>query len=95
MTSLDISHFNGTNVWGMDYMFSGCKKLTSLNLSIFFSQKKERFWFSYMFNGCESLERIEFPKYVVSHLSTVKGLFCGCTSLLSIDFSFIHQVYQT
>ena len=48
-----------------------------------------------MFNGCESLERIEFPKYVVSHLSTVKGLFCGCTSLLSKDFSFIHQVYQT
>ena len=95
LTSLDISHFNGTNVWGMDYMFSGCKKLTSLNLSIFFSQKKDRFWFSYMFNGCESLERIEFPKYVVSHLSTVKGLFCGCTSLLSIDFSFIHQVYQT
>lgn len=50
LISLDLSHFDTSNVTGMHEMFSSCNSLTSLNVSNFNTSKVTDM--SGMFTGC-------------------------------------------
>lgn len=56
LTSLDMSHFDTSNVTDMNNMFSYCTSLTSLDLSGWNTSKVIRM--DHMFSGCSSLTTI-------------------------------------
>ena len=56
LTSLDLSHFDTSNVTSMNSMFYGCSSLTSLDLSSFDTSNVTNMY--RMFDGCSSLKSI-------------------------------------
>ena len=64
-------------------MFSGCKSITSLDLSHFdFSNKNMEFFFT----SCSSLKYVKFSKEK-KLVNSVERMFSGCILLTSIDIS--------
>lgn len=57
LTSLDMSHFDTSNVTDMNNMFSGCSSLTTLDLSHLNASRVSKM--SNMFSGCTSLTTIK------------------------------------
>ena len=55
--TLDLTKWNTTNVTAMDYMFNGCKTLTSLDLSSFNTDKVKNTL--KMFYGCTALKDLD------------------------------------
>ena len=87
---------NLTNITGMDNlktdevtdmgdMFSGCKSLTSLDLSNFDTSKVTGM--SWMFSGCESLTSLDLSNFNISKVTDMSRMFSGCKSLTSLDLS--------
>ena len=68
--------------------FSGCKKLTSIDLSNFDTSQVTGL--SYMFQNCYSLAEFDlsfFKLKTAGNVIMMNGLFSGCTALKSLDFS--------
>ena len=67
-------------------MFSGCRRLTSLDLSSFDTSNVTSMY--NMFNVCDSLASIEFGgNFDTSNVTNMRRMFCGCTNLTSLDLS--------
>ncbi|MBO4245034.1 MAG: BspA family leucine-rich repeat surface protein, partial [Bacteroidales bacterium] len=87
-TITNIENLKLYNCATVDYMFSGCTSLVSLDLSkIDLSQNKVLKNFSYMFSNCSNLKNLKLPQR--DHLCTtcsMKAMFKECTKLTNIDF---------
>ena len=86
-----LENLNTANVTDMNYMFSNCSSLTSLNLSSFNTDNVTNMYF--MFSNCSSLTTI-YCKNDWSLRSTYsEDMFYGCTSLVGGNGTAYKAVY--
>lgn len=69
----------------MNYMFTNCNALTSIDLSGFDTSGIMRI--SRMFNNCSSLSSLDLSNFNTSNVNAMTGMFDGCSSLISLDLS--------
>ena len=80
-----IKNLNTDNVTNMGGMFSGCKVLTSIDVSGFRTQNVT--YMDYMFDGCELLKTIDVSHFDTKSVTNMSFMFYGCKSLISVDVS--------
>ncbi len=80
-----IENLNTSNVTNMQYMFYGCKSLTSLDLSGFNTSNVTNM--QYMFSGCESLTSLDISSFNTSNVTNMSYMFQYCYDLTSLDLS--------
>ena len=68
-----------------EYMFYGCSKLSSLDLSGLDTSNVE--YMSRMFCGCSSLASLDLSGLDASKVTDMSSMFCNCSSLKSLDLS--------
>ena len=69
----------------MQYMFSGCSSLTSLDLSHFNTENVTSM--ENMFFRCSSLTNLDLSHFNTENVTNMEGMFSGCSSLTSLDLS--------
>ena len=84
LTSLDVSHFDTSNVTNMGGMFWGCSSLTELNVSNFDTSNVTNM--GGMFLGNNNLTRLDVSHFDTSKVTDMRRMF-GCSSLTSLDVS--------
>ena len=77
-----IKNLNTDNVTNMGGMFSGCKVLTSLDVSGFRTQNVT--YMDYMFDGCELLKTIDVSHFDTKSVTNMSDMFHNCESLTTI-----------
>ena len=80
-----IKNLNTSNVSDMAYMFAGCSKLKSVDLTYMYSPYVKDM--SYMFNNCLSLKTVYLKGLNTSNVEDMKHMFEFCTSLGYLDLS--------
>ena len=85
---LDLSQATSTAC-----MFSGCKDLTSLDLSSFNTANVTDM--VYMFDGCSSLIHLNVSTLNTANVTNMKGMFAECTALTSLDLSSFNTANVT
>ena len=80
------------NIRNISMLFSGCKKLISINKQNWFSNKVEDM--SYLFNRCEELTEIQMGKLSLENVKNLCGLFNGCKKLKKIPSSIREGNFQ-
>ena len=85
ITSLDLSHFDTSNVTDMADMFYGMSSLTSLNLSSFDTSKVKSM--NNMFYGMNKLTNLDLSHFDTSNVTSMGFMFGGMKSLTSLDVS--------
>ena len=85
-----IENLNTEKVKNMMFMFYGCKKLTSLDLSSFNTAEVENM--SYMFNSCSSLTSLDLSSFDTAKVEEMSLMFGNCTGLTSLDLSKFNTV---
>lgn len=81
----NIQYLNTSNVSSMYDMFSGCKSLTSLDLSSFNTANVKSM--SDMFSGCNSIKDIDINNLNMSNVESTNRMFLGCHSLTHLNMS--------
>ena len=85
---LDLSQATSTAC-----MFSGCKDLTSLDLSSFNTANVTDM--RYMFDGCSSLIHLNVSTLNTANVTNMKGMFAECTALTSLGLSSFNTANVT
>ena len=89
LTSLDVSHFDTSNVMDMNTMFGNMpfsnSKLTSLDVSHFNTSRVTNM--NSMFFACSSLTSLDVSHFDTSNVTKMGGMFNDCESLTSLDLS--------
>ena len=88
LENLDLSQATSTAC-----MFSGCKDLTSLDLSSFNTANVTDM--RYMFDGCSSLIHLNVSPLNTANVTNMKGMFAECTALTSLDLSSFNTANVT
>ena len=87
LTSIDVSHFNMSNIKNIWYMFDGCSSLTSIDVSNWNTHNLE--YITGIFSECSSLTSIDVSNWDTTNLIDAGSMFSGCSSLTNIQlFSF-------
>lgn len=81
----NISNLDTSKVTDMNYLFSGCNKLTNLDLSSFNTSNVTNM--NYMFLSCKNLVSLNISSFNTSNVKEMKGMFEHCTNLTSLDLS--------
>lgn len=95
LTSLDLRHFNTSNVTNMTGMFCNCSSLTCLDLSNFNTSNvtnmnyyyKQEDIFIGMFSGCNSLVKLDLRNFNTEKVTNFHDMFAYCTNLTEINLS--------
>ena len=82
-TITGLEYLHTENVTRMDYMFSYCKELTSLDLSSFNTANVTNM--NYMFWGCYNLEHLNLKNFNTSKVTSMRAMFYFCLKLTSLD----------
>ena len=80
-----LTNLNTSKVTTMSGMFSGCSRLTSLDLSNFKTEKVQNM--SSMFSGCSSLTSLNLSNFNTENVQYMMKMFSGCQNLTSLDLS--------
>ena len=80
-----IENLNTKEVTNMMYMFYGCKKLTSLDLSSFYTANVTNM--GGMFGSCSSLTSLDLSSFDTAKVEEMSYMFGNCTGLTSLDLS--------
>ena len=80
-----IENLNTKEVTNMMFMFYGCKKLTSLDLSSFNTANVTNM--NGMFNSCSSLTSLDLSSFKTAKVEEMSLMFGNCTGLTSLDLS--------
>ena len=80
-----IKNLNTSNVNDMAYMFAGCSKLKSVDLTYMYSPYVKNM--SYMFCNCSSLKTVYLKGLNTSNVEDMRSMFEFCTSLGYLDLS--------
>jgi surface protein len=78
-----INNLNTSNVTDMSWMFYGCRRLTSIDVSNFDTSKVTNM--CGMFSSCENLTNLDVCKFNTSKVTNMQGMFAWCKSLTNID----------
>ena len=88
------SAFNTSAVTSMSNMFSGCRNLSSLDLSMFNTSNVTSMYS--MFSGCSKLTTIgASTHFTTTGLINSSSMFSGCQNLESVDVSGLEGNLQT
>ena len=94
LTSITFSSkFNTSNVTNMLGMFADCTSIKALDLSSFNTENvtemnSSEWYIRSIFEGDKSLEKINLSSsFKTSKIKNMSKMFCGCTSLTSLDLS--------
>ena len=93
IVSIDLNHFNSSNINNMNSMFSGCSSLKSIDLSFFDTSKIVDM--SNMFLNCTSLEILDLSSFDTSSVTNMNSMFSGCESLKFLDISSFNMTLIT
>ena len=88
-----IENLNTEEVTNMMFMFYGCKKLTSLDLSSFNTAKVTNM--NGMFISCSSLTSLDLSKFNTAEVTGMTYMFGNCSSLTSLDLSSFNTAKVT
>ena len=80
-----LSFVDTSAVTSMDYMFSGCSSLVSLDLSGFDTSSVTSM--AGMFSECSSLESVDLSSFDTSNVTDMQSMFSSCSSLTVLDLS--------
>ena len=80
-----IENLNTEKVTSMIYMFDGCTKLESLDLTNFNTAVVKSM--TYMFNNCSTLTSLNLSNFNNAKVTDMSSMFEGCTKLASLDLS--------
>ena len=80
-----IENLNTEKVTSMIYMFDGCTKLESLDLTNFNTAVVKSM--TYMFNNCSTLTSLNLSNFNTAKVTDMSSMFEGCTKLASLDLS--------
>ncbi len=78
-----IKQWDTSEVTTMRNLFSGCSRLSSLDLSHFNTGNVTDL--SYMFRGCSTLKSLDVASFDTSNVTDMTSMFSGCKALPSID----------
>lgn len=86
-TELDyeINNLDVSNLTTFEEMFSGCRKITNLDLNHWNTSKITNM--SGMFSGCPYLENINIENWDTSKVTDMSYMFYSCNNLESLDVS--------
>ena len=82
-TITGLEYLNTVNVTDMDYMFSGCSSLTSLDVTHFNTANVTHM--SGMFSNCSSLTSLDVTHFDTAKVKYMGYMFSGCSKLTSLD----------
>ena len=82
-TITGLEYLNTANVTDMSFMFSGCSKLTSLDVTKFNTGKVTDM--SYMFYGCSKLTSLDVTHFNTANVTNMCYMFNSCLMLTSLD----------
>ena len=84
-TDLDYetSNIDTSNITDMNYMFSNCSNLTSLDLSSFNTSNVRNM--SYMFSNCSNLTSLDLSSFNTSNVTDMSSMFNSCSNLTYLD----------
>ena len=85
LTSLDVSHFDTSQVTNMGSMFEKCTELTSLDVSNFNTTSVTTM--NYMFNECASLTSLDVSNFNTTSVMYMRYMFNRCYKLTSLNLS--------
>ena len=80
-----LEYLNTSEVKDMGEMFSGCSRLTSLDLSHFNTQNVTNMFG--MFQRCYRLTSLDLSHFNTQNVTNMGGMFSVCYRLTSLDFS--------
>ena len=80
-----IENLNTEKVTSMIYMFDGCTKLESLDLTNFNTAVVKSM--TYMFYNCSTLTSLNLSNFNTAKVTDMSSMFEGCTKLASLDLS--------
>ena len=83
--------FDTSNVTNMNYMFSGCSSLQSLDLSNFDTSNVTNM--GSMFNGCSSLQSLDLSNFDTSKVTNMDGMF-GYSKRNKISYIKCKQAFK-
>ena len=82
-TITGLEYLNTANVTDMSYMFLGCSKLTSLDVTQFNTAKVTDM--SKMFTSCSKLTSLDVTNFNTVNVKNMNRMFSGCSELTSLD----------
>ena len=82
-TITGLEYLNTENVTDMNYMFSGCSKLSSLDVTHFNTAKVTNM--GYMFYSCSKLTSLDVTNFNTANVTNMNYMFSGCSKLTSLD----------
>ena len=77
-----LENLNTANVTDMNYMFSGCSALKSLDLKNFNTENVTDM--NYMFYGCSALTSLDLKNFKTAKVKHMYYMFSGCSALTSL-----------
>ena len=80
-----LENLNTANVTDMNYMFSGCSALTSLDLKNFNTENVTDMY--NMFDGCSDLTSLDLTNFNTTNVTYMYNMFDGCSALTSLDLT--------
>ncbi len=78
LTTLDLSHFDSSQVTNMSGMFQRCNSLTALDLSHFSTANVTNM--SFMFGGCSEMTSLNIDKFIIKDSTNVTNMFENISS---------------
>ena len=86
LTSINgLNYLNTANVTNMNFMFSQCWSLTSLDLSSFNTTNVTSMY--RMFHDCHALTSLNVSNFNTANVMYMSYMFCDCSALTSLDVS--------
>ena len=82
-TITGLEYLNTDKVTNMSYMFSGCSKLTSLDVTKFNTEKVTVM--NNMFSNCSALTSLDVTKFNTGNVTDMNNMFFNCSALASLD----------
>ena len=86
LKTVNINNFDVNRVESISSLFNGCKSLESVDMSNW-KNTSNIDWGESLFKDCISLKSVKLPEF--SSLTTIRGMFAGCTALEYVDMSGI------
>ena len=84
-TITNLEYLNTSQVTNMQYMFSNCESLETLDLSTFNTENVTNM--SNMFYYCKSLKSLNLSSFNTSKVNYMGSMFSNCKSLTALDLS--------
>ena len=88
-----LEYLNTANVTDMSYMFYGCSKLTSLDVTNFNTANVTNM--SSMFSSCLSLTSLDVTHFNTAKVTNMNKMFCNCSALTSLDVTKLNTANVT